>query len=379
MRWMRTTPFAVRLTRWYQANVRPGWAPSEGDMQAAAELLTHAYNGALARAPREKLPFKWDYLSSAQFGNDQVAQALDVGTFHVHGRNVFLLPSDLVALLTHTDLSGVRLSDLKLPFQSFYIGWGDALPVSLPGPANQIDGVYCHFFEDRQLRLGVTARRLGVQSHDSTGWPWCHDLVYGAVFHPEGEDDLLDSLIDRAVANNDIPVRPEAPAAPAAARVETPDGEVQVTSREALTAEAVAEFARGGLDPFRLAVSVAMNALCYLTALPELGPKVYTSDAPAAHVKRATAAPAESRIAQKAEDRLIEGGYVPVRLVPFEAAREAVEGRDTGRETSPHWRRGHWRRQPFGEGRRLTRLQWIRPTLVRADRGAAVHGHVYRD
>lgn len=31
-----------------------------------------------------------------------------------------------------------------------------------------------------------------------------------------------------------------------------------------------------------------------------------------------------------------------------------------------HWRRGHWRQQPHGEGRRSRRLVWVRPTLVNA-------------
>lgn len=47
--------------------------------------------------------------------------------------------------------------------------------------------------------------------------------------------------------------------------------------------------------------------------------------------------------------------------------REA-DGDPTGREVVPHWRRGHWRNQPHGPGLSLTRLTFIRPVLVRADR-----------
>ena len=31
---------------------------------------------------------------------------------------------------------------------------------------------------------------------------------------------------------------------------------------------------------------------------------------------------------------------------------------------TPHWRRGHWRQQPYGGGRANTRITWIKPTLV---------------
>jgi hypothetical protein len=48
-----------------------------------------------------------------------------------------------------------------------------------------------------------------------------------------------------------------------------------------------------------------------------------------------------------------------------------LKGHQTGAHagTSPrmHWRRGHMRQQPFGEGRRLRREQWIEPSLIAAE------------
>lgn len=40
----------------------------------------------------------------------------------------------------------------------------------------------------------------------------------------------------------------------------------------------------------------------------------------------------------------------------------------SGMPKKPHWRRGHWRRQPVGPGRQERELRWIRPTLIHADR-----------
>lgn len=39
-------------------------------------------------------------------------------------------------------------------------------------------------------------------------------------------------------------------------------------------------------------------------------------------------------------------------------------------EVMPHWRRGHWRRQPFGVGRAERKLVFIKPILVRRDKFA---------
>lgn len=43
-------------------------------------------------------------------------------------------------------------------------------------------------------------------------------------------------------------------------------------------------------------------------------------------------------------------------------------GDPTGREMSPHWRRGHWALLKVGQGRTQTKLTFRRPTLVRKDR-----------
>jgi hypothetical protein len=40
----------------------------------------------------------------------------------------------------------------------------------------------------------------------------------------------------------------------------------------------------------------------------------------------------------------------------------------TGSPKKPHWRRGHWRQQRVGQGRKEQELRWIRPMLIRADR-----------
>ena len=47
---------------------------------------------------------------------------------------------------------------------------------------------------------------------------------------------------------------------------------------------------------------------------------------------------------------------------------QGAEVRGTGTASSPrlHWRRGHWRDQPFGQGRLLHKNLWIEPTLVGA-------------
>jgi hypothetical protein len=51
-----------------------------------------------------------------------------------------------------------------------------------------------------------------------------------------------------------------------------------------------------------------------------------------------------------------------------EIVHKGEPGEPTGTHVRPHWRRGHWRQQRHGAGLALTKLLFISPVLVRADR-----------
>lgn len=79
---------------------------------------------------------------------------------------------------------------------------------------------------------------------------------------------------------------------------------------------------------------------------------------------------------RKSAKRQIEEGMVPqevvvgssIRIQPLDEQTES-EGPEGGegsrRSPRPHWRMGHFRRIPIGEGRRERKLAWIKPVLVR--------------
>lgn len=61
----------------------------------------------------------------------------------------------------------------------------------------------------------------------------------------------------------------------------------------------------------------------------------------------------------------------------FEPSEPSADGGSAGRHVTAHWRRGHFRNQPHGEGRKLRRPVWIQPILV-AGVGAAVKDYRVR-
>ena len=54
------------------------------------------------------------------------------------------------------------------------------------------------------------------------------------------------------------------------------------------------------------------------------------------------------------------------RVVTDISVESATPHEESARAVRPHWRRGHFRRIPYGEGLTESRIGWIRPTLVKA-------------
>jgi hypothetical protein len=99
---------------------------------------------------------------------------------------------------------------------------------------------------------------------------------------------------------------------------------------------------------------------------------------PAAHAKQLRNARRSNRVKAERARALLDAG---INLIEFEqevvlcdrsqAPRPDDEG--DGGPRRPHWRRGHFRRQPFGQARSERKLVFIRPVLVNA---AQFHGDI---
>lgn len=57
---------------------------------------------------------------------------------------------------------------------------------------------------------------------------------------------------------------------------------------------------------------------------------------------------------------------------PPETNRETPPTDGTGTSKCPHWRKGHWRRQPVGPGRSERKLVWVKPSFIGKGRNGEV-------
>jgi hypothetical protein len=309
---------------------------------------------------------------------EEASLACHVGAFTAYGRNVFLLSTDLADMLGQTDLQGVRAGDIRMPFPAFHVSFGEAFTGSLPGPPNQIDGAYLSEIDTGRFQVLVTSRRLDARPDRADRWPFSRDLYYYAPLDTTASDQTFDELIARAVEEKEIPVEPELIEPDDDSVLDLGDRLVTVQDVRHETQAEHAHYMREGLSAFGRALSLAVNAVCYLNAVEDQKGIVpgYPDDAPPDLVEAVTT---ERRSTRKdATAKLLDRGFMRVYLTGRSVRLSGDEGEGTGREVSTHWRRGHWRRQPVGPQRSQRRLTWVRPALVRADKGEATAGHVYR-
>lgn len=377
MRYMRNRPFARKAMQLYRRIVGRG-IPTNTWIQEIGEMMMPIYNDIIMAMPREKRPERPTAMLV-----QEASLAGHVGAFVEHGRNIFFLEPQLVQLLGQTDLTNVRCGDIQLPFDCFHISFGDAFDGALPGAPNRIDGAYITSHPDwsDKLQILVTTRRLDQQHPDKPNrWPFSRDVYFYAPLNVSDPDATFEDVVRTAIEGGEIKIEQSIMTPDDEKVVELPGGPVLVRDVRHLTDAEQTELTREGLPMFRRALVLVVNALCYLNASSdETSTKRLPDDTPADLVANWQSAKVSLR--DRAKSGLLERGFMPVLLRNSDVAVEtSLANSGSGAQVSTHWRRGHWRRQPHGQGRALIKLMWIRPALVAADHGAVpdTKGHLYR-
>lgn len=364
-RFRRTRPFAREVGR--KADEMSAIGPTMRDLQMITGLLFAAYNTAISKVPVEFRP-----LNATTIASDETSLAGHFACWVKAGRNTFLLTPPLVEMLQHTNLDGVRLADIELPFKTFYLGFGDAYPGKLPGPPNRIDGAYIEEYGG-VISITLTSRRLDVSNESSASWPFNRDR-YGFVILDlkdksrsltEALDDWVAAYTARETGDDDALDAAAAMFAEQGIRLERPKVRA-CDEASAYMTEARAEIAA--------ALGLVANALCYLGAEPELSGPELPDDAPPAQAQAFMAGSGSAHKTAKAQ--LLDRGISVVRwLGPRVPHSKNLNAH--GATKAAHWRSGHWRRQAYGPGWSLRRLKWIAPVMVGNETPSPSRDRVY--
>lgn len=272
--------------------------------------------------------------------------------WHEKGEQIFDL-SQIAALFSETDASDVPFSAINLPYSSFYIYWGAHLEIPSPISHRYIDGCYVSCRDwgtmDRMLELQFT-------SSFEPNYPWdtC-SLICNVAHDANGSIGLMKSL------------SPE----------ENGDADPTFSSFYAdldQTGFYPAPLATKWTPALKKALSMAANCLCYLSAENAEVETSFPSEAPARLVLQTNSLKKSER--ERASSKLASLGFRRIHLCGRATAETLGLSHNTA-QMPPHWRRGHWRKQRYGEKLAKTKIIWMSGVLVNAEKGQPATGHIY--
>lgn len=367
-----------RVTLWRQAD-----DPVEA-MNAGMGLVSNAYNAALSEHPlrsrvTERTPGMILLQAEEHLGHFYIQ-------YRLNGSQVFEIPASLTSMLRNTSADDVPLPLLVSPYPAYFLHLGVQSDLDL-GNGWLVDGCYVEHHAENFLQFCFTAQP--PEPELIRQWPVIPEPHEVQSFGGERLTYDVGTAVDLLISDLKARLHNEQrgdgtfergmdefkktfPDNPLASLIGSGTRE-RATVQEAMMDRT--------LPVVRKALDLVINTICYLTAYPDDVDTRYAEEAPKKLVKQAnTGAP---RAASRAQSKLEKLGFVPVHFAGQNAKRRPVVRDDNtasdDRTVRQHWRRGHWRRTPYGPGREHRRLKWIMPTLVRRD-APDTHdpaGHLY--
>lgn len=373
LRWRVTRPFASNVISLLKRKSRFGLIGTDL-LNDVFGMVLPAYNEGIMRVPVERRP------AGIRGVQQEGSLALYAGRFFTLGRNLFELSPSLAQLLSQTSLKGVRMADVEVPHNFFYVSLSGLGCGGLPGEGNEIDGAYVDatLLDRGTLQIVITTRRTDASNTSSKTWPFNRDPYFYVPLEtsPDGEKTFEEMIAD-AIAAGEIPYDAEGiwpdddDGVTEPAVLVLPDGRaLGVSSVKEREDRRAAITSAQALPNVRKALALVVNALAWLSAEPDDGKGAFywPDDAPTMMVRAAQEAKSSKQVRNTVE-ALAQKGFSRIRILGHSVAPlDTAYMRETGRElVQAHWRIGHHRSQAYGPGNSFRKRVWIRPVLVRPD------------
>ena len=122
-------------------------------------------------------------------------------------------------------------------------------------------------------------------------------------------------------------------------------------------------------------IKLIINCILYITSQENELRGEYPSDTPGYLTSKLSKVNSKQQ-RETIENEIKSQGFTKINFLG-DKYRGTLSGQRHG-ELSTHWRRGHWRNQPWGHELKERKMIWIEPTIVRADKGEPLKGHIYK-
>lgn len=311
--------------------------------------------------------------------------------FNKSGRNIFSLAPFLIQLLNHTDIGNISFTDIKLPFNSIYLHFGALADIEYPIDLFEhkhgieyklqaedinyyLDGAFVSMLNSHSLdiRLTFIDTRIDFNKKVPITKDYRFPTINFTLDFGKWDSETSEFNYDKDVTFNNATV-----CFYDIWDSNTNPGEIEYEKMHLLTKQP--EKCNHGewqeYVIFDKALMMIVNALCYLNFVKD-DIEISTTNDQATQLVLELSKTQKHQQRNKIIEKLKRISYSKIHLFGRKIENE-FKSANSGIEVEPHWRRGHWRNQPFGIGLTSTKLIWIKPTIVRKDKGEPTIGHIY--
>ena len=373
-RYAKSRSFSKRIESFWLSHVGACTVPTMDALEGLQKIVFTGYNDLIERLPFEQHPPNTDLLM------DELNRAMVYGVFCAHGRNIFDLDPGLIEMFLNTDVGDVPASSIRLPYETLYLYFGTQTQLELT-EGRLVDGAYV-FVQSVDGRtylhidISTTPKNestitapINYITNPDTGFHLAFDI---------SQDNAIDTVLSSALENEIETIRPPKSFREDFTRIANEARKTGIelqSNREEGAARRTNEL-QERFPVFREAINLAVNALLFLSAYPDENTLEWPQDAPESLTKKADDGRTHKE-KRRAESKLLSIGFTRIRFCRLPNRNNGDHPRITPGTVKQHWRRGHWRNQPCGEGRKQRKLIWIRPVIVNSGSDERVTGHIY--
>lgn len=368
-RYYNSRPFIKTLLSIYRQNAGSG-LPTMEVLNAISNSYVQFYNSAILELPLEDRP------SSASFITKEVSLFMHYANFYRNGRNIFHFQRALTTLLRQTEVDDVILDAIKLPYNAFYVHFGQQSDLNLWGQHYFVDGAYVSTATTESssiFQILLTTIRTDLDYSIKPNYILHPDRYYYFPLNLTEKGITVKTAINNSIAEHQPFTPKNLPDTTGTYVVD--DRKVSVVDRGKFTSLEIAAEKKQGFPIFLEAIKLVINGICYLSSQHQEINTRFPDNAPKGLLERLQRAQKPADIARTTR-KLASMGYTKIHFCGDQIQRD-LDSLPTGRELSTHWRRGHWRDQAHGVKYSERKLLWIMPTIVRKDKGNPLIGHIY--
>lgn len=368
-RYYRTRTFVKTLLPIYRQKV-DGVMPSVDAVNLIGQAFMPFYDAAILESPLEQRP------TDARQMQEEISLFMHYAAFHASGRNIFHFQPALTDLLRRTDVDDVILDNIHIPYDAFYLGFSQQADLDLWGQGYLVDGAYVSRIKvdtTDLIQILLTTIRTDLDYSEKPNFVLYPDRYYYFPLHVTKPGMTVGAAVKKSIAEHGLFEPKEI--LDTSGEYSVLERTVSVADRGKLSQIEVAENNQKGFPIFHESLKLIVNGLCYLSSQHREVDTRFPDHTPQNLLEKLARA-TNIRDASRTTSKLASMGYTKIHFCG-DTIQRAYDALPNGRELSSHWRRGHWRNQSYGEQYSEHKLLWIRPTLVRKDKGEPPSGHIY--